>query len=193
MSTQTVKDRWEKYRAYGASHGIRPDDLDDFAQDAYVRYLEAGTDIVLRFVLADFMRAKYGKYGSHKQRQKRVYLDDPIMVDASVLKHEVIGTGAGIGIRETLEICAAKASRVPVSQNAWMTAVALYFDMTLREIERLLRKLSLHGQTKQQADRNRASRDFASRARRDFAKKLRRSRQRKTKRLASAQVLTKDI
>lgn len=61
---QTIKERWESYRSYGRKHGLNQESAEDFAQDAYIRFIEAGSEIVLCWVLADYIREHIGRTGT---------------------------------------------------------------------------------------------------------------------------------
>jgi hypothetical protein len=163
----TPEKRLQVYQAFGRRNGLSEEDCEDFAQDAFVRHLEAeGAKLVLKFVFADFMRTKHGRPGSTRHSSKAVYLDQKVLLDAATLKHELIGVDSGLCFSEALEICAAKAKRCPISQYTWVSALAVYFGTSSQAIERLLRRSNLHTQSKRQTDQARRVRDFQARLRR---------------------------
>jgi hypothetical protein len=59
------RDRWQYYLAFGRRH-LWEDLAEDFAQECYVRFLKAGSEINLKYVLTDFLRSLYGRTGARR-------------------------------------------------------------------------------------------------------------------------------
>lgn len=60
------RDRLKHYERYALKRGSDNQDAEDFAQEAFLRYFEAGTEIKLIYVYADFIRALCGRTGTER-------------------------------------------------------------------------------------------------------------------------------
>jgi hypothetical protein len=86
--------RRELYRVYGLTRGLSDEDADDFAQEAFVRFLVSNDEAELKmsFVFADFMRRERGRLGTPRNRARVISLDQPIFNDPECvdLMHDVV-------------------------------------------------------------------------------------------------------
>lgn len=116
-----IRKRWEHYRSYGRTHGLSPEDAEDFAQEAYLRYLKAGVEIVVRFVFIDYLRTTIGRHG--KRNMARIK-DPPGEPPWEIL--------------ETIKLILSEAPAHHLSRRTVLKRLARHLGMTLNELKAII-------------------------------------------------------
>jgi len=70
------RERWRYYRGYGLRCHLSPERADDFAQECFIRFLQAGTELRLSYVYVDFMRSEFGRIGANRGKIALLQLTD---------------------------------------------------------------------------------------------------------------------
>lgn len=124
---QDIQQRWRRYRAYGARRGLKSESAEEFAQEAYIRFMKAGKEINLSYVFADYARATRARPGTHKAAAIHVPLFDnePIAPDVW-------------DVRESVERVLEESDKRGIPRRKTMKKVAKYFGITVSDLRALL-------------------------------------------------------
>lgn len=103
------------------------EEAEDFAQDAYIRHLEAGREITLGFAYVDHMRATRGRRLNRTMENLNGKEDFEGMPQWEI----------GPSIERILE----EASSYKMSRHAAMKRLARYFGVTLKVMKEILAEI----------------------------------------------------